>query len=121
MKELNLENEETNLRKKISDKVQAGEIDANELEKPIKRRRRWDQPKPVSSEPVVKKSLLAETPVVPSRWGATPAHLPKDCETPAHQNWDSTPASLDKLSETPGHLTSWGETPAAHKRKFLKL
>lgn len=115
MRELNLANEESTLKTKISDKIKSGELDAAEVEKPVKRRR-WDQPTP-NHEPAAKKSLLTETPVVPRRWDQTPAHLTKDSETPAHPSWDSTPASLDKLNETPGHLAGWGETPAIHKRK----
>lgn len=110
MKELNLTNEEATLRKRISDKVQSGELDTEEIkEKPVKRRR-WDQPTPV--EPAAKKqATLSETPA-PRRWDQTPAHLPKGAETPAHIGWDQTPSNLER-GETPGGqlATAWGETP----------
>lgn len=138
MKEITLVNEEANVRKKIEDKIQSGEIGQDEfvVEKPAKRRR-WDQPTPVNNnlEPATKKQALLgetpaptkrtwdETPANLGRWDKTPANLLKDSETPAHLgSWSQTPG-VDKLSdswgETPKRMdtTLPSETPAAHKRK----
>lgn len=136
MREQHVKQVEDDLKKRLTEKSKAGEL---EVEKTEKKRRRWDQAAPAaaaepeqddSDVPPAKKSASwdyheAQTPAAPGLWDQTPGRIPAGAETPGHAVWDPTPAHPSS-SATPSHTTSaaaatgqksrrnrWDETPRA--------
>lgn len=128
MREQRVRQDEVELKKKIAEKSKAGEL---EVQKPQKKKGRWDQPGPVEEEPPSKKSAWdrheAQTPAAPGMFDATPGH-PISAGVAA---WEPTPAH-PSVEATPSHATPstqpqktrrnrWDETPRTDRGEGADL
>ncbi|XP_065896764.1 splicing factor 3B subunit 1-like isoform X2 [Dysidea avara] len=123
MQQQELRREEYEVRAKIAEKAQAGQLQAiSGAKKGQKRARRWDQSTPEVT-PKKKSAWDSEaTPSIAHDWDETPKRA-KGSETPgatpgaSTRLWESTPGHMTPGGTTPGHGTPgskknrWDETP----------
>ncbi|KAG8188231.1 hypothetical protein JTE90_021252 [Oedothorax gibbosus] len=129
MKEQALNKDQSELRRKISEKKTGEKSTENgdAVAKPAAKRRRWDQ---AVGEDAKKKASSwdaaeSHTPSGGTRWDETPGRVPKGSETPgatpgqSTRMWDATPAHATPGAATPGHDTpSHRATPSARRNRW---